>query len=141
MWEGLQAGLLSNRPQAELDLADARYFHGDPGEGIRLWTLHMALQWSLPVYVQVFQSFPSVDHRDNLAGINLPVLVAHGRHDTKNRYEGGVYLAEHIPDARLVTFENSAHCPPLEEVERYNELLADFLAAQPAEQTPVASPS
>lgn len=129
MWEGLQRGLTTNRPQAELDLADRWYFHEDPGEGMRLWVLHMALQWSLGVYVQVFESLPEVDHRDALARLDLPVLVMHGRHDTKNRYEGGAYLVEHLPNARLVTFEASAHCPPLEESERFNETLIDFLAS------------
>jgi pimeloyl-ACP methyl ester carboxylesterase len=127
MWEGLKRGLTTNRPQAELDLADDRYFLRDPGEGMRLWTLHMALQWSNGVYAQLFESFPSLDHRPHLSQVALPVLVAHGRHDDKNRYDGGVYLAERLPAARLVTFEASAHCPPLEEVERFNGELASFL--------------
>jgi pimeloyl-ACP methyl ester carboxylesterase len=131
MWSGLTHGLTTNRPQAELDLADAFYFHADPGEGMRLWALHMALQWANGVYMQLFESFPSLDHRDRLGDLPVPVLVAHGRHDRKNRYEGATYLTEHLPDARLVTFEASAHCPPLEEGERFNDTLAAFLLEVP----------
>lgn len=138
MWEKMKATLTRNRPQAELDLADERYFHRDPGEGMRLATLHMALQWALPVYVQMFESFADLDHREDLPGLDLPVLVAHGRHDTKNRYDGGEYLAEALPNARLVTFEESAHCPPLEEPERFNEELLGFLLKRTAERTPAA---
>jgi pimeloyl-ACP methyl ester carboxylesterase len=68
-----------------------------------------------------------VDHRDALPGIDLPVLIVHGRHDRKTRYEGAAYLAEHLRDARLVTFDDSAHCPHLEEAERFNEVLLGFL--------------
>jgi non-heme chloroperoxidase len=129
-WQDLQARLLSNHPQAELDLADERYFHKSPGEGMRLWALSMALQWPLPVYMGIFESFPSVDHREYLADVELPTLILHGRHDEKNRYDGGCYLAEQMPNAQLVTFEDSAHCPPLEEIERFNQALREFFVAQ-----------
>lgn len=127
-WKGLKASMTSNRPQAELDLADAKYFHRDPGEGIRLWTLGMALEWPIAVYFELFRTLPEVDHRDALSTIEIPSLVLHGRQDTKNRYDGGVMLAEQLPQAELVTFEDCAHCPPLEDAPRFNEVLAAFAA-------------
>ncbi len=128
-WENLKASWLRNRPQSELDLADAQYFHKDPGEAMRMATLQGALTWPLPVYLELGRTLPPVDHRDALASIETPTLVLHGRHDGKNRYDGGVYLAEHLPNAELVTFEDSAHCPPLEEPERFAEALRQFLGA------------
>lgn len=131
LWSSMQSGLAKNRAQADLDLIDQQYFHQDPGEGMRLWCFRMALQWPLAVLNQLIAGFSSVDHRDALGKLRMPVLVMHGRHDKKNRYAGGVYLAEHIPNARLVTFEDSAVCPQLEEVEQFNRVLAEFLAEDP----------
>jgi non-heme chloroperoxidase len=73
------------------------------------------------------RSLKSVDHRELLRTVVCPVMVAHGRYDAKQRYEGAVYLAEHLPDARLVTFEKSAHLPQLEEMVRFNEELRTFV--------------
>jgi non-heme chloroperoxidase len=126
-WKQLQASWLRNRPQSELDLLDQKYFHEDPGEGIRMATLQMALTWPLPVFIELAKTLPELDHRDALPGIELPILLLHGRHDRKNRYDGGAYLAEHLPNARLITFEKSAHCLPLEEPRRCNEALLEFL--------------
>ena len=50
-----------------------------------------------------------------------------GRSDNKQRYGGGKYLAEQIPGARLVTFEESAHMPQIEEMARFNRILEDFI--------------
>jgi non-heme chloroperoxidase len=130
LWATMQAGLAVDRAQADLDLIDQQYFHRPPSEGMRLWCWHMASQWPLGVLRQLIDGMATIDHRPFLAGMELPVLVAHGRHDRKNRYEGGVYLADHLPNARLVTFEESAVCPQLEEVRRFNEVLAEFLAAR-----------
>lgn len=139
LWQRMQEGWISDRPQSELDLADDRYFHDPPSEGMRLACLQMALTWPLPVYFHLIETLPQVDHRDVLPTLDLPVLVVHGRHDRKNRYEGGVVLSETLPDATLVTFEDSAHCPPLEEPERFNEVLADFLLETTKTETTVGS--
>lgn len=135
LWNAMRSGFARDRAQADLDLIDRSYFHRAPSEAVRLWCFQMALQWPLPVLQQLMARLPEVDHRDVLACIDLPVLVVHGRHDRKNRYEGGVYLAEHIPNARLVTLEESAHCPPVEEVERFNEVVAEFALALPVAGT------
>lgn len=124
----MRSGLAVNRAQADIDVIDQQYFHRPPGEGMRFWCLQMALQWPLAVLNQLVASMSGLDHREALRHIDLPVLIAHGRHDRKNRYEGGVYLAEHLRNAHLVTFEESAVCPHLEEVPRFNDLLAEFLA-------------
>ena len=130
LWQTMQHRLAINRAQADLDLIDQQYFHRPPSEGMRLWCLQMALQWPLAVLNQLVEGMSAIDHRPALDALRLPVLVAHGRHDRKNRYEGGVYLAKHLPNASLVTFEESAVCPQLEEVERFNHVLSAFLAGR-----------
>lgn len=127
LWERMQSGAARNRAQADLELIDREFFHREPGDALRAWCLQMALEWPLPVFLQLAASLGEVDHRNALGAIAAPVLLIHGRHDRKTRYEGAAYLAEHLPDARLVTFEDSAHCPHVEEPERFNAVLLDFL--------------
>ena len=87
----------------------------------------MAGEWPLPVFVQLAATLHEVDHRDALGSIDVPVLLLHGRHDRKTRYEGACYLARHLTDARLMTLERSAHCPHLEEPDAFNRALLSFL--------------
>src|SRR5690606_26170499 len=104
-------------------------FHEDPGEPMKLASLQMALAWPLYVWKELAKDLPKADHREVLPTIRQPTLILHGRHDRKNRYEGAEYLAAHIPGARFITFDNSAHCPFFEEMEKYNEELLKFIVA------------
>lgn len=55
------------------------------------------------------------DVRDGLHKIKVPAFVFVGRHDWITPVKLSEELAEGIPDARLVIFENSGHLPGLEE--------------------------
>ena len=59
--------------------------------------------------------------------ISVPTLVVHGTADRIVPYENGVALAGRIPGARLVTFEGAGHLAALEEPERLNREVAEFL--------------
>jgi non-heme chloroperoxidase len=128
-FEELKASWLENRPQAEMDLADAKYFYKDPGEPMRFWCLSMAMQWPLAVFMQLVKTLPDIDHSAALPGIEVPVLIVQGRYDEKNRYEGVHYLVENLPDAKLVTVPDCAHCPPVEDPQTFNQALAEFVGA------------
>lgn len=128
LWKRMQGGASRNRAQADLDLIDEAFFHGELGEGMRLWCLGMAAEWPLAVFAQLAETLHQLDHRDVLASIDAPVLLLHGRHDEKTRYVGATYLLERLPRARLVTLEHSAHCPHLEEPDAVNAALLEFLA-------------
>jgi pimeloyl-[acyl-carrier protein] methyl ester esterase len=128
LWRRMQGDAARNRAQADLDLIDEAFFHGDLGEGMRLWCLGMAAEWPLAVFAQLAETLHQLDHREVLASIDVPVLLLHGRHDEKTRYDGATYLLEHLPRARLVTLERSAHCPHLEEPDGVNAALLEFLA-------------
>ena len=71
-------------------------------------------------------SMRQIDHRERLPRIACPVVIAQGRHDRKQRYEGAIYLANAMPNARLKTFENSAHMPAIEEIDEFNRTLLEF---------------
>ena len=139
LWKRMQGGAARNRAQADLDLIDEAFFHGDLGEGMRLWCLGMAAEWPLAVFAQLAETLHRLDHRDVLASIDVPVLLLHGRHDEKTRYDGATYLLEHLPRARLVTLERSAHCPHLEEPDGVNAALLEFLAEVAAAEARTAA--
>jgi len=67
------------------------------------------------------------DTCDRLPQIRTPTLILHGKRDILVPPENGSILAEAIPNAKLVYFENSAHVLA-EEMEKVLRTLLDFLA-------------
>ncbi|HLY50453.1 MAG TPA: alpha/beta hydrolase [Solirubrobacteraceae bacterium] len=67
------------------------------------------------------------DYRDVLPAIDVPTLICWGRHDQLLPVSGAPYMHEHIRDSRLEVFEDSGHCPFLEEAERFNQVVQAFL--------------
>jgi len=63
----------------------------------------------------------------NLAAIDLPVLVVHGRKDRSAPYGGGREWAMMLPNARMVTIENGGHAPWIEAPERVLPAIESFL--------------
>ena len=59
--------------------------------------------------------------------IACPTLIVSGRRDVAGYREIAVRLADLIPDARLVVFDDAGHMLPMEEPERFNALLRKFL--------------
>lgn len=67
------------------------------------------------------------DYRDVLPEIDVRTLVCAGA-DEKWRSVASVrYVAELLPEARFELFENSGHCLTVEEPERFNRVLGDFI--------------
>ena len=66
------------------------------------------------------------DTYDRLPQIKAPTLILHGKRDIFVPPENGSILAEAIPNAKLVYFENSAH-GLIEEIEKMIHVLLDFL--------------
>jgi pimeloyl-ACP methyl ester carboxylesterase len=64
------------------------------------------------------------DYRDQLPNVALPTLLCFGH----NNIPSGEYIVQHQPDARLVVFGHSGHCPFLEESERFNAVVDEFIA-------------
>ncbi len=69
------------------------------------------------------------DSTDLLSQIDLPTLVVAGRDDEKvTPPEIVKKIAEGIKGARYVELDNSAHLPPFENPEGFNEVLLNFLS-------------
>lgn len=69
------------------------------------------------------------DYRDMLADIDIPTLICWGRHDALLPVSGASHLHEGISGSQLVIFEESGHCPFIEESETFNQTVTEFLSA------------
>lgn len=67
------------------------------------------------------------DYRDTLRDIDLPTLVCAGADEKWRGVDNVRYAAELIPDARFELFEESGHCITIEEPQRFNRVLNEFL--------------
>ena len=114
-------------PEAISDLSDTYLYREAPHPAVAASVLMQAVEWPLYVFQSYIADLGPLDFRKDLPRISCPTLVMHGRHDRKQRYEGGVYFSKHIQNARLVTLENSAHMSMYEEVSRFTDELSQFV--------------
>ncbi|MGG1574841.1 alpha/beta fold hydrolase [Fictibacillus sp. NRS-1165] len=70
-----------------------------------------------------------VDYRDFLSKIKKPTLLCFGREETLIPVAAGEHLHENIPNSQLEIFEQSCHCPFLEESEKFNSVLEQFVGS------------
>lgn len=115
--------------QACAELAERWLFHQPQPAAVHHSILEQALSWPQFVINAFARSMANIDHRERLGLLKCPTLIIQGRHDRKQRYEGAVFLAQHIKGARLVTLEDSAHMGQIEEINAFNRTLAGFLEA------------
>jgi proline iminopeptidase len=72
-------------------------------------------------------AFPAYDIRDRLHEIKVPTLILAGRHDWITPLRFAEELAEGIPNAELVIFENSGHSIHSDEPEKFYAVTREFL--------------
>lgn len=81
---------------------------------------------------EVLRFFANADYggievEDKLANVTQPVLVLVGRGDRTCVVEGAEAMAQGLPHAELVIFENSGHMTYVEENEKYVNVVRKFL--------------
>jgi non-heme chloroperoxidase len=69
------------------------------------------------------------DYRDVVGGFDTPTLLVFGRDEKLIKAENGAWLQRTQPNASLVVFDRSGHCPMWEEPERFNQVVGDWIAA------------
>ncbi|ABD27049.1 alpha/beta hydrolase [Novosphingobium aromaticivorans DSM 12444] len=67
------------------------------------------------------------DYRELLPRIDVPALICMGGDEKLVPVAAGQYIADRIPQATLTVFEESCHCPFLEEPDEFNRRLHDFM--------------
>lgn len=65
---------------------------------------------------------------DRLSGIDVPTLVLAGRHDVFTSYPQAHRIADRIPGAAVVVFEESGHFPWIEEQARFLDVVRSWRA-------------
>ncbi|WP_406070700.1 alpha/beta fold hydrolase [Micromonospora sp. NBC_01638] len=73
------------------------------------------------------QNMPRYDLKPKLPSITCPTLVTVGRHDWRTPVEASQVIADLVPNGELVVFEKSGHSPQLEEPEKFQQVVRDFL--------------
>lgn len=71
------------------------------------------------------------DYRDVLPTVDVPALVCAGADEKWRSVASVEYVTELVPDARFELFENSGHCLTVEEPERFNRVMRDFIDSLP----------
>jgi non-heme chloroperoxidase len=75
------------------------------------------------------------DYRESVRAIDIPTLICWGRNDALLPVSGAYDLQERIPQAELVLFERSGHCPFFEEDDKFNGTVDQFVARLTARRT------
>jgi len=70
---------------------------------------------------------PNYDISERIKNIIVPTLVIAGVFDWVCTPLASRFIAEQIPYAKFVLFENSGHMPFIEEPERFNDLVVNFI--------------
>jgi non-heme chloroperoxidase len=68
------------------------------------------------------------DYRQCLDKIKVPTLICFGRDEKLVPVEAAQHLHSKITNSEIVIFENSSHCPFIEESDSFNDVVVDFLS-------------
>ena len=79
------------------------------------------------VRAKMMSDHTTLDWRDVLPRMNIRCLVIVGRKNLIFPWQGPAYVAEAIPGAELVMFENSGHMPFYHEADKFNRVVLEFL--------------
>ncbi len=67
------------------------------------------------------------DYRDVLPDVDVPMLVCAGADEKWRSVPAVRDVAESVPEASFELFEESGHCLTLEEPDRFNQVVGDFV--------------
>jgi non-heme chloroperoxidase len=79
-----------------------------------------------PIKSTIVFDYTMRDYRDVLPGVDLPALVCAGSDEKWRTVAAVKYVSELLPNAEFEVFEDSGHCPFLEEPVRFNRVLENF---------------
>lgn len=72
--------------------------------------------------------YGSIELQERLSSVSQPLLVLGGRHDRTCSVAGSEAIADGVPGAELVLFEDSGHMMFIEEEDAYTSAVRDFLS-------------
>lgn len=95
-------------------------------KGIALWLNNMGLSASSYATAQCLMALRDTDLRADMAKINIPTLIMHGKKDKICSFDLAGQMKAGIKNSQLVPFEISGHSLFLEETEKFNAELIQF---------------
>ncbi|MBI1969265.1 alpha/beta hydrolase [Candidatus Woesearchaeota archaeon] len=90
------------------------------------WMLREMLKTPADIAAKLMLDNCVQDWRDILPTIKIPIFIIAGK-QSKWMVPGCRYMAKQIPHAKLLLFEQSAHCPFYEEPEKFNTAVRQFV--------------
>ncbi|WP_427886918.1 alpha/beta fold hydrolase [Kribbella sp. GL6] len=134
MRTAIRAAVDRSGPRAVWDVVDRettdRFLFHQPEVGRRvreLWAESGLVNTGAMAAAVAAQPARAVPLADDLAAVDLPVLILIGLWDRNAGVDGPRDLATRLPRAHLCVFANSAHFPNAEEPEQYVEEVERFL--------------
>ena len=91
------------------------------------WIVREMLLPAASVAAAIFFDQTVQDYRTLVPEFSAPTLLCFGRDSKMMPVEAGEHLRGVLPNSRLVIFEESGHCPFLEESERFNSCVLEFV--------------
>jgi pimeloyl-ACP methyl ester carboxylesterase/DNA-binding CsgD family transcriptional regulator len=91
------------------------------------WTAFMQMSASPGDAEDLLRMNTFIDIRDVLPAIRVPTLIIHARGDRVAPVEAGRYLAEHIPNARLLELDSDDHWPYFGDADQVIGEVQEFL--------------
>jgi pimeloyl-ACP methyl ester carboxylesterase len=116
------------------DLVPQMFHHEQPPEDIA-WMVAESAKLPTGATAAILFDQCVQDYREVLPQIDVPTLVCWGRYDALVPVSGATHLHESIPGSQLVIFEDSGHCPFIEESESFNRTVTQFLTDVSAQMT------
>ena len=136
MRAAIRAAVAESGPHAVWDVVDRetvdRFLFHQPGTGRRvreLWAASGLTNTGEMAAALAKEPPRQVPLVDELAALDVPVLVLVGFWDRNAGVDACRDLGTRLPRAQLRVFEESAHFPNVEEPDRYTAAIAAFLAA------------
>ncbi|MFC7231897.1 alpha/beta fold hydrolase [Saliphagus sp. GCM10025308] len=82
-----------------------------------------------PIKSAILSDALTRDYRAVLPEIDVPMLVCAGGDETRGTgtVEAVRHVTDLVPDATFELFENCGHCPPIEQPERFNRVVSQFI--------------
>jgi pimeloyl-ACP methyl ester carboxylesterase len=91
------------------------------------WLGNIQAQASPYAMAESMKALRDTDLRDDLKKIKIPTLILHGRLDKICSYDLAEQMHALIPQSKLVPFEKSGHALFIEELEKFNHELLNFI--------------
>jgi len=132
VFDGMYLGIQKDRAQFFMDFAPN--FYGNAlldkkvSEGVLHWFVQLALMASPKATLDCVRAFSETDFRQDLRGIDVPLLVIHGTADKTVPIDVSARrIMALTPKARLIEYDGEAHGVTATAGERVNQDLLSFI--------------